>query len=65
MEKRSATLWTYQHIESGQRFLQVMDGVELLTILVHVKKTSCAIRHPQNTVNWKDPEEWIPEETDR
>ncbi len=60
MEKRQLTpdLPTY---ECGQTFLQILDGLRYSHYKAMEKEVYSHIRTPQNPVNWKDPEEWIPQ----
>lgn len=59
MEKRQLTpdLPTY---ESGQRFLQIMDGVRESLYKSMRDRIYEHIGKPQTPFNWKEPEDWIP-----
>ncbi|MCY4540656.1 MAG: restriction endonuclease [Chloroflexi bacterium] len=60
MERRQLTpgLPTF---ETGQRFLQIIDGVPVSHYKSMEKAIYEHIQNPQNPVNWKDPEAWIPQ----
>ncbi len=60
MERRQLTpgLPTF---ETGQRFLQIIDDVPVLLYRSMEKAIYEHIQNPQNPVNWKDPEAWIPQ----
>jgi len=48
-------------LETGQRFLQVIDGVPVSHYKSMEKAIYEHVQNPQNPVNWKDPEAWIPQ----
>ena len=60
MEKRQLTPGL-PTLETGQRFLQVIDGVPVSHYKSMEKAIYEHVQNPQNPVNWKDPEAWIPQ----
>lgn len=60
MERRQLTP-SLPSYESGQRFLQIIDGVRESQYKSMREAIYKHIGNPQNPVDWNNPEEWIPE----
>jgi len=59
MERRQLTP-SLPSYESGQRFLQIIDGVRESQYKSMREAIYKHIGNPQNPVDWNNPEEWIP-----